>query len=353
MIRAVPVIIGTGAIAEAHVQSLRSIGLSPAAVWSPNPGRRKRFAETWGIHEAQGLNEAIASEGATHAHVCSVPMRHIEAIRAAARAGLTVITEKPLAPTFELAMGALDEVTRAGVPGWINFHRRMEPGIQRMREVIGAGEIGKPVLITGSYRQQWNAPPSTNDWRFDPESVGPMRTVTEIGSHWLDLAVFVLGDPVSAVTAVEGKAGPRVYDTGHEQGVVDPPNEDAFAALLRFESGTVGQVHASQISHGSFDDIELRVDGSAGSVTWTSAHPALLRISEKLRGASVVGIDTPTTAVLDSLTSAYCRYPAAVGVADFRDGVHNAAVLDAIDHSVAAGDWTSVRALRSDIHAGG
>lgn len=336
-----PVVVGTGSIAAAHVRSLRALGIEPAAVWSPNPASRTRFSETWKVGAAESLVAALETPGATHVHVCSTPMHHVEPIRLAAERGLAVVSEKPLAPTGALAAEALREVRRHDVPAWLTFNRRLDGGVQRLRRAIAAGDIGTPVSVFGHYRQQWNASPSSRDWRFDPAQVGPMRTPTEIGSHWLDLAMFVLGDRISAVCAVQARMGARDFDTGAEQGVVDPTNDDLFAALLRFDSGVVGQVYGTELAHGSFDEIELRIDGTTGSAIWTSAHPNLLRLGNKTHGMIELGVDEATSAVRDTIAAIYAGSAVSSGVADFDDGVRNAAALDAIRLAIKTDGWAS------------
>ena len=338
-----PVIIGTGGIAAAHVTALLALGIRPVSVWSPNPANRERFGEAWGTRPAGTLEEALDAAGATHVHVCSTPMHHNDPIRAAAVRGLTIVSEKPLAPTAELAADALMHVRKHGVAAWLNFNRRLDAGVQLLRSSVANEDIGTPVSIFGHYRQEWNADPSGLDWRYDPSHVGPMRTVTEIGSHWFDLAAFVLGDRISSVNALQASMGERSYVRGSERGTVDPPNEDLFAAMLRFDGGTVGQVYGTELSHGSFDEIELRVDGTHGSAVWSSDHPNLLRLGNKSSGIRVVGQDAPTSSLGDSIAAIYRGTANEMGVATFEVGFNNALALDAIRRSTETDEWVSLR----------
>lgn len=337
-------IVGSGLIAASHARALLEIGVRPAAVWSPDADRRARFAQRWGAAAAPDLDAALDTPGATHVHICTTPMHHSDPIAAAAARGLTVISEKPLAATLEHAEESLAAVNRHGAPAWVNFNRRADGGIQTLRRSLADGAIGTPVAVFGHYRQQWNAAPSGLDWRYDPTQVGPLRTVAEIGSHWLDLAHFVLGDRISSVNALLGRAGERPYDTGSEQGVVDPPNDDLFATLLRFRSGAVGQVYGTELSHGSFDEIELRVDGTLGSAVWSSDHPNLLRIGNKTSGMTTVGLDSPSTALSETIAAIYAGSAAEKGVATFDEGVSNARVIDAIRRSTVLDSWEETNA---------
>ncbi|PPG92860.1 hypothetical protein C5C39_02290 [Rathayibacter sp. AY1F3] len=339
----IPVIIGSGLIAQSHAAALRSLGIHDLVVWSPRESSRRRFADQWGATIASTLEEALDYTGATHAHVCSTPMQHLEPIERAAARGLTILSEKPLAPTLQLARRAADAVERGGAAGWVGFNRRLDGGIQLMRKVIGEGEIGRPVSVFGHYRQQWNAEPSGNDWRYDPAAVGPSRTVTEIGSHWFDLVAFVLGTPPTTVNAQFGFLGERSWTGPEGSGRVAPPNEDLFAALLRFDDGVTGAVYGTELSHGSFDEIELRIDGSLGSAFWDAAHPNLVRVGNKTSGIRTLGMDAPSTALADTIAAVYSGRAAEAGVASFSDGVANAAVLDAVTTSAASNAWEATQ----------
>src|SRR5690554_3300050 len=93
-----PVIVGSGYIANRHSMALAALGIRPAGFWSPNPANRDRIAAQWGAISASSLDDLMAIEGATHAHICSPPMQHEEAVRSAIERGLAIVTEKPLAP---------------------------------------------------------------------------------------------------------------------------------------------------------------------------------------------------------------------------------------------------------------
>ena len=338
------VVIGTGLIASAHLAALRRLGAREIVVWSPDEGRRTRFAERWAADPAPSLVDAIATPSATRVHVCSPPMQHLDSIELAAERGLAVLCEKPLAPTYPLARRAQDAIATARVSAWLGFNRRLDPGIVLMRRAVADGTIGRPVSVFGHYRQQWNAAPSTVDWRFDPALVGPSRTLTEIGSHWFDLASFVIDAPVVRVSARFGYLGTRPVAATAGAETVSPPNDDLFAALVELENGVVGAVHGTELAHGSVDEIELRVDGTEGSTMWDSAHPGLVRIGNKVSGIRVLGTDLPSDSVATVIEAVNESRAAELGVATFADGVANAAVLDAARRSAETRAWEEVAA---------
>ena len=340
-----PVIVGSGHIASLHVAALAELGIHPVAVWSPNADHARSAAARWGCGcvAATSLAEALDAFGGTHVHVCSTPMQHEENVIEAASRGLNIICEKPLTPTLQAAQRMLAAVRSHNVSAFVTFNRRMDGGVQRLRDVIAAGNLGRPVSIFGSYRQQFNAPPSSRDWRFDPAHVGPSRVITEIGSHWLDLAEFVLGRPLRAVHAFVASMGERAFDTGLEQGRFTPVNEDMFSAQLRFEDDVVGNVYATELAHGTFDDIELEVEGALRSARWNSTSPNELAIASKVDGTTVHGLATPSSSISACIAAIYGGNAETLGVATFVDGARNAAAMDAIRASAASGRWEELQ----------
>lgn len=337
-----PVIVGSGYIAERHIGALALLGIRPAAVWSPRAESRRRLATRWGAVVADSLDALLDTPGATHAHICSTPMQHEESIVLAAARGLTIVCEKPLAPTREAVERIEAELERTGAQLYLTFNRRLDAGIQQLRAAIADGRLGRVISVFGSYRQQWNAAPSTRDWRFDPSLVGPSRVVTEIGSHWFDLAEFVLGQRIESVSAVFAAMGKRSFDTGTETGEFEPELEDLFSAQLRFDGGVVGHVYATELAHGSWDDIELRIDGTLRSAVWSSTRPDQFTIAHKIEGALTAGLDTDTASIENTIRAIYTGTAPDSGVATLADGLSNASVMDAVRASASTNTWKDV-----------
>lgn len=334
-----PVIVGSGFIARRHAAVLLAEGIPPIAVFSPNRSHAEDAARSWGCEAATNLQAALDAPGATHVHVCSPPVQHEVAVAEAARRGLRILCEKPLAPTGGAAERMEEAVGAAGVEAHVLFNLRLEPGVRMLRDAVRDGRIGRPVSVFATYRQQWNADPSTRDWRFDEAYVGPSRVVTEIGSHLFDLVSFVLGYPVEAVSAFSASMGERTFDTGTETGRFAPTSEDLFSAHLRLANGTVGEIFCTELAHGSYDEIELRVDGTARSARWRSARPSQWTLGHKLEGETVHGLGVRTDSVAACISSIYSGGRASADVATFADGASNARVLDAVRLSAARTGW--------------
>lgn len=64
--------------------------------------------------------------------------------------------------------------------------------------------LGGIALVHGSYLQEYHALPEALSWRYRQEPAGPVRAAAEIGSRWLDLASFLTGLEIEAVSASFG-----------------------------------------------------------------------------------------------------------------------------------------------------
>jgi predicted dehydrogenase/threonine dehydrogenase-like Zn-dependent dehydrogenase len=149
---------------------------------------------------------------------------HAPQVVAAVRAGKHVLVEKPLCLTKEeLAEieGALDAVPAASVT--VGFNRRFSPHAQQIRELLGPTPAPLSLVAT----MNAGAIPLKH-WVHDPE-VGGGRLVGE-ACHFIDLAIFLTGSLVAAVTAVGLGGG-------------DAPGGDTASVLLRHENGSTSVVN--------------------------------------------------------------------------------------------------------------
>ena len=62
-------------------------------------------------------------------------------------------------------------------------------------------EYGRPLVITGSYLQDWLLLATDYNWRIEPEAGGESRAVADVGSHWCDLLMYITDQKITRVYA--------------------------------------------------------------------------------------------------------------------------------------------------------
>lgn len=101
---------------------------------------------------------------------------HADIVEASAERGLHIISEKPMAATFEQAKRMADAAKRHNVQLFINWPTASNPAFQEWERRIAAGEIGDVRFVR--YRSAHNGPreigcdPHFVEWLYDAEKNG-------------------------------------------------------------------------------------------------------------------------------------------------------------------------------------
>jgi predicted dehydrogenase len=189
---------------------------------------------------------------------------HLEPCLAAAAQGKHVLCEKPLARTAAEARQLLDAVRRAGVKHMVAHNYRFVPAIRHAYELIRAGALGEIRHFRAAYLQDWLADPEAPwTWRLDKGAAGA-GALGDLGSHVVDLARFLVGEPRSVMAYLRTFTTERPRRDGRGRGRVDV--DDAFVGALEFESGALGTLEATRVALGRRNHLELEVNGSRGSL---------------------------------------------------------------------------------------
>jgi predicted dehydrogenase len=214
--------------------------------------------------------------------ICTPPGTHAEIAAAAAAAGKAVICEKPLAVSYAQAMGALRSVQRAGVLNAVGFNYRRLSAVSLMKRMVDEGAVGKVRLWRASWlSDEFVDPTIPFDWRFD-RAVGG-STISDLGSHLLDLALWMVGGvtEVCAQSVTFARERPNPAGAGSLPVTVD----DASSALLRFESGARGVLEMARTAVRRPCDFTVEINGESGTLVFEYA-----RLNELLYGD---GADAP------------------------------------------------------------
>ena len=271
-------VVGTGFIGAVHVEALRRLGVEVVGVVGSSPDRAKSKHLAPVI---DGYAQLLADDRVEVVHLTTPNHLHAEQVKQALAAGKHVICEKPLALTSEESAELLELAEGSGLVHCTNFNIRFYPQVQQARSLVADGAVGAVWTVHGGYLQDWLLLPTDWNWRLEPKKGGALRAVADIGSHWLDLAQFVIGRKVESLLAdlattipVRRRPTREIETFASEDAVAreDAPmtTEDVAHILLRFDDGTRGALVVSQVSAGRKNCLRFEVDGSGGSLAWDS-----------------------------------------------------------------------------------
>jgi len=206
---------------------------------------------------------------------------HLPTAKAALESGLPVLSDKPMTATLAEAKRLAEVVSSAGRPYALTYTYTGYPLVREARARVAAGELGAVRKVVVEYAQGWLAQPIERsgakqaEWRVDPARAGAGGCIGDIGVHAFNLAEFVTGERVSAISPDLAAVVPgRRLD-------------DDVSVLLRFGNGARGVLIASQISIGELNGLRLRVYGDIGSLDWRQEAPNTLTL-HRLDGTTEV-----------------------------------------------------------------
>jgi predicted dehydrogenase len=234
----------------------------PVAVWSRRPERAHELAEQFGLALGTAdVDELLAHPGLEAVHVAGPVTTHAEHAIAAARRGLHVLCDKPLAANLDEARAVVAAIEDAGVVGAVNYGRRMQQTrarlLERVREVVG-----RPRMVSISLVHDDHAEPGSRPFTWVQDRALGGGRLQGYGVHDLDLLLEAFGDvqEVAAATEVGVKQRDAQDGTAHEVTA-----EDAYAILIRFAGGGLAQVSLTATARHKRGDV-LEFHGDAGSV---------------------------------------------------------------------------------------
>ncbi|HEX3822331.1 MAG TPA: Gfo/Idh/MocA family oxidoreductase [Candidatus Sulfotelmatobacter sp.] len=165
------------------------------------------------------------------------------------KAGKHVLCEKPLAMNEAEARSMVQAAEEANKFFGVAYYRRFYPKIQRAKQLIEAGAIGKPVMAELA-NHMWFDGTGARGWLFDPVKSGG-GPLFDIASHRIDVLNYLFGRP-SSVKA-------QLSNVVHHYAV-----EDNATVMIEYENGVRGVVDVRW--HSKIHRDECRIRGTEGEI---------------------------------------------------------------------------------------
>ena len=245
--------LGTGLIGMFYTMTLHNQRGADRvhSVYSRREERATAFSEEWTIpHATTDLAEAI-NHPDTDTVVIGLPNNlHLKAVELAAEAGKAILCTKPLGRTAEEAKAMLDIVENAGVFGGYLEDLVYPPKTLKALESVQNGALGKILWV----RSRETHPGPHSDWFWDLEQAGG-GAIVDMGCHCIEIIRNFVGKnnkPLEVMCWADTLVHP-----------IDA--EDHGIALIRFESGAIGQFEVGWAFRGGMD-LRDEVSGSEGTI---------------------------------------------------------------------------------------
>ena len=298
---------------------------------------------------------------------CGPHSLHVEPSIAALEARKHVICEKPMALNSTDAARMLLTARKSGTKHMCGFNYRFIPAVRLAREIIERGLLGKIYHFRGHYLQESAHDPERPPAKTPDPDAPWVGSLLNLGSHLIDMARFIVGEPVSVSALMSTFEPTRPLASGER---IKIEADDACLALLEFDNGSIGVLEASRVATGRKNRQYWEVNGSKGSLCFDLERLNELQVC--LEGGTAEGLTGFQNVLVTEAQHPYLKFwwprghilgwehahvneiyhfvEAVVGQknvapygATFEDGYRAAVVCDAIVESARTGRRVPIR----------
>jgi predicted dehydrogenase len=211
---------------------------------------------------------------------------HIEPNLAAAKAGKHIISEKPLGRTAAESYEMWQAAKKAKIKHMVAFNYRFVPAIRLVKELIESGKLGRIYHFRAQYLQEWIADESfPMVWRLDKKVAGS-GTLGDLGSHIIDLARFLVGEPKSLMARTGTFITERQGASGKKEKVTV---DDCFEAVVEYKNGAMGTLEATRFAPGRKNHNTFEINAENGSIKFNLEDMNNLEVFMKDQDKNVSG----------------------------------------------------------------
>ncbi|WP_135550166.1 Gfo/Idh/MocA family protein [Paenibacillus cymbidii] len=325
--------IGIVSFAHMHAHSYAAaVARNPeaqlAAIWDEEETRGREAARQYGGTYYRCLEDMLLSAQLEAVIVCSENARHCEHVMAAARAGIHVLCEKPLATDIRQAEEMVRYCAERGIALSVAYPVRHAYTIRKLKEMIEEGAFGDIVAVHGTNRGK-----KPGGWFIDAKLSGGGAAIDHI-VHLADIYRYLL--------AAEAK---RVYaelDTAFG----DTDVEDCGIVMIEFDNGVLATIDPSWSRPDAFPtwgDFTLEIVG-----TRLSATLDVMKQSSVLYGSGAVEwklwLDDVDQAMIDAFIGCLSQGAVPLPMADGHAGLQSLKIVKAAYRSNAESRYCEMEA---------
>ena len=335
-------LIGCGFFAINHLHGWQGAkGAEIVAICDRSAERLRIVGDQFGIAARyQDAAEMLAKEKLDFVDIATTAPTHRALAELAAAHKLAVICQKPFAPTLDDAKAIVAACAKADVPLMVHENFRWQSPIQKVKQVIDAGEIGEVFWGRVSFRS------ASDVFSGQPYLAAGARFIVEdLGIHALDVARFLLGD-VENVSARIKRVNPQIK--GEDVATILLDHGDGVASVVDCSYATKTEIEA-------FPETMIELDGTKGSLRLGQGY-RLTVTSDKgtrledvspplLPWASKPWHNIQESVALIEQHWVNCLMTGAEPQTSGRDNLKTFALVEAVYQSAASGQTVQVQSL--------
>jgi predicted dehydrogenase len=192
---------------------------------------------------------------------------HFPVARLFLEAGFNVVCDKPLTLTLAEARRLRAIVRRTRKVFVLTHNYTGNVMVKQARAFVRSGLLGPVRKVVVEYPQGWLSTKLEDTgqkqaaWRADPKRSGASNCLGDVGTHAENLTRYITGLSIAELCAdlTRFVPGRKLDDDGN--------------ILVRYQNGAKGVLHASQISVGEENNLNIRIYGTKAGLEWHQEHP--------------------------------------------------------------------------------
>lgn len=250
--------------------------------------------------------DALIASDVNVIDICTPNICHAATARKALLAGKHLYCEKPLADTLENATEMATLAEKSGKMCTAVFNNRHLAAVCRAKELIDEGRLGRILSYQFDYlHNSCTDPEKQAGWKQTAAVCGKGGVLFDLGSHILDLAVFLCG-PIKSVNGKSQIAFPTRIGADGKPWQTD--TSEAFYMRTENENGAFGTLTASKLATGMNDDLRFLIHGTRGALSFSLMNPNFLGFYDATANGGNFGGEAGFTQI-----ECVGRYPAPAG----------------------------------------
>lgn len=265
-------IIGAGMIANVHADAALAVGTTVLAVHDPRSAKATSFSEKHNCDALDDVDDLLAREDIDGVVVATPNDQHASLAIQSLQAGKHVLLEKPMAMSLQQCDEIIAARDTSGNVLQMGFVCRYSPAVQKAKQLIDNGVIGKVQHVDATLLRQRGIP-GIGGWFTTKERSGG-GCLIDIGVHLIDVTMYLTS--MHAPSRVSGKchqafsidtyAYEEMWSTPIPDGTFDV--EDFVRATVHDKEGVSFQLNVSWATHLPQHSMKdgLLIEGSKGAL---------------------------------------------------------------------------------------